>query len=61
MNLLLVLFSVAFPLLCFVTFLFIRSQDADFMLIFYEYLGLHPTDALRSSGLLERPAGLVNV
>ena len=34
------------PLLCFFTFLFVRSQDADFMLIFYEYLGLHPTDVL---------------
>ena len=65
MDLLLVLFSVAFPLLCFVTFLFVRSQDADFMLIFYEYLGLHPTDALggkvvwvtgASSGIGERLA-----
>ena len=63
MDLLLVLFSVAFPLLCFVTFLFVRSQDADFMLIFYEYLGLHPTDTLggkvvwiigASSGIGER-------
>ena len=64
-NLLLFLFSVAFPLLCFVTFLFVRSQDADFMLIFYEYLGRHPTDALggkvvwitgASSGIGERLA-----
>lgn len=65
MDLFLVLLSVAFPLLCFVIFLLVRLQDADFTLTFYEYLGVHPTDALRgkvvwitgaSSGIAERLA-----
>ncbi|XP_068712031.1 dehydrogenase/reductase SDR family member 7-like [Montipora foliosa] len=66
MDLSLLILSVSFPLLCFLVLLLLRSQDTDFLLLFYEYFaGVHPNDALRgkvvwitgaSSGIGERLA-----